>query len=262
MAFQAIPSDPHLRGRIERLIGLINEALRHLPGSTLNRHRTRGKTGKDYAFFGEKDLERYLTQYLLDRINVQVKRGEVLSRLQNAWVQVSEGKSQFSPLPEGDHEKIQKMLMPCFKRSLQKTGLQWKYRHYVSFHPEVLNLVRRRKAVGEVTVLFDPHNIQQVWLLHPETGESMELFCKDIPRPTSIWAWEEARKQLELELKPARSAHQIYQKVLQMRDDDVPADPNPPATPTEPAPGTKFPSAHWPKFGIQEAPPERNRGRH
>lgn len=255
--FQAIPSEPHLRGRIERLIGLINEALRHLPGSTLGRHRARGKTGQDYVFFGEKDLERYLIGYLLDRINVQVKRGEVLSRLQNAWVQVNEGKSQFKPLPREEHHKVQKMLMPCFNRTLQRGGLQWQKRHYVSFHPDFLNLVRRRKTLGEVTVLFDPHNIQQVWLIHPETQDLLELFCKDIPRPTSIWSWEEARKQLELELKPARSAHQIYQKVLLMRDADRALDPHTPEP--LPEPGPTFPSAQWPRFGIEEAPPESSR---
>ncbi|GEM49554.1 Mu transposase C-terminal domain-containing protein [Deinococcus cellulosilyticus] len=261
VTFQAIPSAPHLRGRIERLIGLINEALRHLPGSTLNRHRMRGKTGQDYACFGEKDLERYLTQYLLDRLNVQVKRGETISRLQNAWVQVSEGKSQFTPIPAQDHGRIQNMLLPCVQRSLQKGGVQWKKRHYVSFHPDFLNLVRRRKGLGEVTVLFDPHNIQQVWLIHPETQELLELFCKDIPSPTSVWRWEEARKQLELELKPARSAHQIYHKVLQMQA--ATPEHRPPETQAAPEASAvfRFPSTQWPRFAIEEAPPPSNRGR-
>ncbi|GEM45579.1 Mu transposase C-terminal domain-containing protein [Deinococcus cellulosilyticus] len=258
--FQAIPSSPHLRGRIERLIGLINEALRHLPGSTLGRHRARGITGRDYVFFGAKDLERYLTGYLLDRINVQVKRGEILSRLQNAWVQVNEGKSQFKPLPREDHSKVQKMLRPSFTRTLQRGGLQWQKRHYVSFHPDFLNLVRRRKALGEVTVLFDPHNIQTVWLIHPETGDVLELFCKDLPRPTSIWSWEEAKKQLGLELKPARSAHQIYQKVLQMRDGDR-LEEQPHAGPPSEKP-LECPVSGWPRFAIEQAPPEPGRRGH
>lgn len=263
------PGGPHLRGLIERVIGLINEALAHLPGAKGIWQRARGPQERRAVVLRPMDVSRYLTLFAFDRHNVSVPRGWQVSRLETALTLIAQGRSMAKPVAPTEHDRVRRLLMPAVEVQLTKTGATHNYCRYVSPAAVFHNLIRNRKPGQKLTLLLNPHDVSQGLLLHPTTDELIEVHVPQMSTPVSRWEWDLAKQHVEHPPGRPLTFFEIYEKVLAMRalDEALPDTPvsvkrqqkrDDSARQVEPRSTKRVPNLAFKPLTVSLAPPVRS----
>ncbi|WP_344983750.1 Mu transposase C-terminal domain-containing protein [Deinococcus rubellus] len=210
----------HLGGIEERTIGISSHAQHVSRGTTSNNATNRG----DYdpvngAGLSLDELNRY-QQTATERHNQLCAPLQILTRQAHAESLIQNGMSAWRPLSAAEETYVRNRMHPQEIRTCQRAGIELLGLRYVA--PQLGPLIVRR---ARVEVSFDPEDVREIRVIHPDTGELITASAHltdwmTSPLTMSCWTLMKramARsKQLALDHTP--TLQQLYIEATKVRE--------------------------------------------
>lgn len=198
---------PEYGGHIERLAKTLNDHVHGEPGSTMsNIDKRDGYDSEGKACYTLDEIERWLTT-LITKIyhveghsNLKNSRDEKLSPKEKYELGILGDEKTLgigNPDIVEDQERLKLFLLPSFKRSVQREGIELDNIHY--FHDILRTLYGKKDAEGKplkYLIKRDPRRISPIYIYNPELNEYFAIPYRDLTRPPiSLWELNASKKR-------------------------------------------------------------------
>ncbi|MGW4719475.1 Mu transposase C-terminal domain-containing protein [Nocardia sp. NPDC004260] len=208
------PGQPHFGGVVERLIGTMMTMLHELPGTTFSNIGERGDYDSDAnAVLTLGELQRWMA------LAVACYHGEPHEHLRGrtpAGVWAERAAEQGTPRTVTNETAFLVDFLPVIRRTLTRTGFTV---DHVQYYADVLRpLIARREGWGRFVLRRDPRDISRIWVLHPDTGDYLEVPYRTWSRPAiSVWEHSAAVTRLREQGRAEIDENALFSMVEQMR---------------------------------------------
>jgi putative transposase len=224
-------SSPEYGGHIERLAKTLNHRIHGEPGSTFSNIEERGDYDSEgNACYTIDEFEKWFSILVLKEYHEEIHSELGMTPRQKYDIGIKgDGNKAFGigyPDIIEDQERLKLFLLPSFRRTVQRQGIELEKVHY--FHDILRNWVGKKDEHGKPLIYLikrDPRWISPIYLFDPELKEYFAIPYRDLTRPPmSIWELEASKKRCKEKGINDPNEQQIFQahaEKLQIREEAV-----------------------------------------
>lgn len=186
----------HYGGSEERAIKVLTFAQHALEGTTLNRFYLKEPFEKNFiSSLTLPDLTRF-SLLVMQAYNMKAAPLSPVSRLEMEYRLHESGLSAWRPLAHEQRQYIEQGMLPVVTACCQREGI---YLHNLCYRSEEIdNLIVAKRTVD---IRYDPNDIRNIWLLHPDEEKTFRLTARlphwiDDSKPIALDFWVNLYKHI------------------------------------------------------------------
>ena len=191
---------PHYGGHIERLMGIVSERLKILPGTTFGNFKEKGEYDSEgKAIMTLEELERWLVLFLAE-YHHDFHGGigtSPLARYREGLLGKKGMPGRGLPARRLDEEKVRIDFMPFDMRTIQDYGVQWDLFYFDDILRPWINAVDPNNPKSKRLFRFrrDPRDISKIYFFEPNVKRYYPIAYRDLRQPSiSLWEYREAKR--------------------------------------------------------------------